>query len=176
MKRVQFVLLPPVGDIETQREGTVVDLLDAIPYLITSHIVPPLEILNEVLRKGLDDAGMSGGCRWLPFELMPAEFNELTSALAGRSGENYARYIEPPDWVSCFEDWRYWVLEYCHGIPAKPNLEFSRKITKLENEKNKAEKLGDHAKAGELMSKILDVSMEQSEWIIHHRKPHIWER
>jgi hypothetical protein len=176
MRRVRFLLLPPVGSHETPTEGTVADLLDAIPYLLVTRIVPPLAVLNEVLATGEVDAGMSGGCRWEPFSLTPADFNDLVASLAARQGDTEARYVEPPAWVRTYEEWRHWTVEFCYAIPAKRNLEFSRQLSRLEREQQAADAQGDVDRAAALLSRITDLSLEHSDWIRRHRKPHVWER
>ena len=176
MKRLSFILLPPVGSHESSIEGTVTDLLLAIPYLLVTHIVPPLAVLNEVLATGESNAGMSGGCRWEPFSLTPSEFEEVVTYFAERGDDRYARYVEPPEWVGTFEEWRHWTFEYCYDIPAKHSLEVSRKLTRLETAKAEAEALGDHELAGQILSQMTEISIDYSEWMLRHRKPHVWER
>jgi len=100
MRRHVFTLLPPVGDQETVEEGSVIDLLGRIPYLLSWHILPPLHVLNELLQIGHSDAGMSGGCRWNPFTLSQEEFRELVSVLAQREGEDFVEFVSPPKWVT----------------------------------------------------------------------------
>jgi hypothetical protein len=176
MKRVNFEILAPIGGVETRTEGTVADLLAQIPYLLSSHIIPPLDILNDVLNSGVEDAGMSGGCRWPPFKLNAADFKELCAVLEVRNGEGYAKFVAPPEWVLSLEEWRHWVMEYCYHIPAKVNLEFSREIARLENEKKEAQRLKDRERTGALSNRIADVAVKQSDWIARHRRPHIWKR
>src|SRR5436309_9992559 len=82
MKRLRYTLLPGVGPGEFPEEGTVADLLFAIPYFIGfSAPFPPHVQLNSLLRKGYVDAGMSGGCTWEPFELSMDEYVEVVSAI-----------------------------------------------------------------------------------------------
>jgi hypothetical protein len=63
-------------------EGTVVDLLFHIPYLIGfDRPFPPRDGLNDLLRHGFYDAGMSGGAEWDPFELSVDEYDEVVTAI-----------------------------------------------------------------------------------------------
>ena len=57
-------------------EGTVKNLLLDIPYLLDMPIafrkeghglIPPLSVINEILSTGIEDAIMSGGCKWEQF-------------------------------------------------------------------------------------------------------------
>src|SRR4051812_18494011 len=82
MRRLRYELLPPIGPGTMPAEGTVVDLLFDIPYLIGwGAPLPSHYQLNSLLRKGYDDAGMSGGCAWEPFELSADEYDEVVSAI-----------------------------------------------------------------------------------------------
>ena len=51
-------------------------LLD-IPYLLYFGVVPSREAINEVLREGGGDGGMSPGASWQPFELSEDEYWEI---------------------------------------------------------------------------------------------------
>lgn len=176
MRRLCFTLLPPVGDQEIVEEGSVIELLDRIPYLLSSHILPPLHVLNDVLQKGHYDAGMSGGCRWHPFTLSQEEFTELLADLARREGEDFVEFVPPPSWVTCFEEWQCWIWEYCHGIPAKRQLEFKRLMDDLEAEREEARKMGDDKRSEHLLYRISEIAREMSDFMDRHRKPHIWKR
>jgi hypothetical protein len=71
-----------IWDNSMSRKGTVVDLLFDIPYFIGWNTpFPKRDQLNRLLRKGIYDAGMSGGCEWEPFELSAGEYEELVSAI-----------------------------------------------------------------------------------------------
>ena len=64
VKEIKYSILPAMGNIETHKRGTVKDLLFDVPYFFSDKdIIPPLAVLNDFLRKGIRDAGMSGGCR-----------------------------------------------------------------------------------------------------------------
>ena len=176
LRRLRFVLLPCVGDQESPTEGSAADLVHAIPYLLIARIVPPRAVLNEVLATGEDDAGMSGGCRWEPFSLTQTEYEELLRTLSELRGNESVKYVEPPEWVTSFEEWRHWTYEYCYDIPAKHSLAVSRQLTHLEEKKRGAEASGDKARAERLLCQIADISLAHSDWVNQHRQPHIWER
>ena len=59
-----FAVLPATGPGTIPERGNTVDLLLNMPYLLTSGLIPPEFVINELLSHGLDDAGMSGGVRW----------------------------------------------------------------------------------------------------------------
>ena len=176
MKRVTCTRLPAHGPGETPTEGTVLDLLLAIPYLLQSRIVPPLRILNEVLATGEVEMGMSGGCRWEPFDLAPEEYDELVAALsevddAHRAGAHRAVFVEPPDWVRTLEEWQVWTREYRHGIPAERNLEYTRRLSALDAEREAAESRGDHEARARALSELTELAAEYSAWVMRHRRP-----
>lgn len=176
MRRLTFVRLPARGAGEAPEEGTVLDLLRAVPYLLGCRIVPPLPVLNELLGRGESEAGMSGGCRWTPFALTPEEFEELVVAATGADTPVPLRYVEPPSWVGTLEEWHHWTMEYCHEIPAGRSLEYSRRILALEDARAAAEREGNVERLAELAAALTALAGEYSDWLLAHRQPHRWER
>lgn len=82
MRTLRYDNLHPLGHFPMPIEGTVADLLFDIPYFVGfGSPLPTHEQLNSLLRKGYDDAGMSGGCEWEPFELSLEEYTEVRHAL-----------------------------------------------------------------------------------------------
>lgn len=111
--------------------GALRALLDSIPYLLTNGLVPPLRVLNTVLRMGSEEAGMSGGCSWEPFELTTGEFHELVDELEARpSGGSQLRFVEPPKRVTTPKEWHVWCAEHLQSIPSEENR---RLLTELED-------------------------------------------
>ncbi len=81
MQRLRYTVFGPG---ESSEEGTVADLLCAIPYLIGFGWPFPSHVqLNSLLRKGYADAGMSGGCEWEPFALEVGEYDDVVNAIKG---------------------------------------------------------------------------------------------
>jgi hypothetical protein len=128
MRTVTFEVLPGTGSGGPTLRGTVVDLLVNIPYLLMPGMVPSRPPLNDLLRRGLSHAGMSGGCRWEPFELDADEWGEVRDALT-TSG---CRYMEPPDWVADYEDWFAWLFDTLYGVPAEEHRRLMREDAELE--------------------------------------------
>ena len=59
-----YEILPAMGTGTLKQQGNTKDLLKNIPYLLSSGIIPPEFVVNEILSKGKVDAGMSGGATW----------------------------------------------------------------------------------------------------------------
>jgi hypothetical protein len=81
LERLKYNLLPPVGPGSFSAEGSVADLLFDIPYFFLAKIIPPIDVVNELLQKGIVDAGMSGGLKWKPFELDAPSYAKLAANL-----------------------------------------------------------------------------------------------
>lgn len=88
-------MMAAVGPGELRKSGSALSLLLSIPYFFVSEVIPPIFVINDVLRKGVVDAGMSGGCRWKSFQLDEVEYEDLVSKLKQKK---FAE-ITPPDWV-----------------------------------------------------------------------------
>jgi len=85
MRTLRYSNLHPLGHFEMPTEGTVVDLLFDMPWVLARYAtVPTLDDLNELFREGSYDAGMSGGCEWEPFEIDTTEYNEIVRAIRQR--------------------------------------------------------------------------------------------
>ena len=114
------------GDDVCSREHlSIADVLRSYPYLLTAGLIPPLAIVNALLRTGEVDAGMSGGGRWEPIEITGTEYAEIVSDLVENGTHGHTlRYVEAPDWVRDREDWSLWVAEQAYSIPLAGNRRF----------------------------------------------------
>jgi len=120
MRRVRYQTIAH-GAVGDPVEGSLQEFLLSIPYLLVPSLpIPPLFVLNDVLAKGIVDAGMSGGCQWEPFLITPPEWEELTSALTRASGLVVG---EPAAWVRTYSDWSTWCLAHKLGIPLDEQLQ-----------------------------------------------------
>ncbi|MEW8632249.1 MAG: hypothetical protein AB2591_19805 [Candidatus Thiodiazotropha sp.] len=86
MRDVRYKILPPVGPGEGPWEYACLnEFIFHIPtfsYSVgISGVIPPIHVLNEIFKQGEDDAGMSGGAKWKPFEIENDEYNELVEML-----------------------------------------------------------------------------------------------
>ena len=70
---------------DSWKHGSLTEFLFDIPplgYVFQGlRLIPPAHILNELLTRGVLDAGMSGGCRWKPFQISSSEYDELVEDL-----------------------------------------------------------------------------------------------
>lgn len=86
-----------IGDSKWQT-GSLVEMLMAMPrarsYVDQWRVVPPIHVLNEILSTGMDDAGMSGGCEWKPFQLSGVEYANLLEELLTSPDLNCERDLE----------------------------------------------------------------------------------
>lgn len=65
-----------------KRQGRLSDLVVDIPYLMdATGVIPPLAVLNQVLRAGGDQGGMGPGTKWRPFSIGTMEYDELVAEL-----------------------------------------------------------------------------------------------
>ena len=65
----------------TKAEGSLAEFVLDVLYLMENGIIPPVHVLNEVLRSGGNNGGMGPGTTWRKFEIDDAEYEELVSAL-----------------------------------------------------------------------------------------------
>jgi hypothetical protein len=65
-----------------KKENTLAEFLLDVLYLMERHgVVPPLHVLNEVLRTGGSNGGMGPGTTWRGFKISEVEYAELVDAL-----------------------------------------------------------------------------------------------
>jgi hypothetical protein len=137
-----------------------------VPYLFATGIIPPLRVVNELLRRGVSDAGMSGSCVWEPFEITTAEWPEVRSALEALPAGQ--RYVEPPPEVRDYLEWLSWIFERLYGVPAAEHLRLARREERLAALHAKAREDGDDAAAQALHTQRLKVGMELTDLLMEH--------
>jgi len=162
---VKYELLPPVGSDSFFTEGNVADLLFDIPYFFVARIIPPIHVVNDVLQKGVVDAGMSGGCKWKPFQLDAASYEKFAAEL------NRMEFItiQPPDWVTTHSDWHTWCTELVLGVPAVENKQRSAEISTLDAQREAAIKAGNDKLAASLLSQVIELSIKHCRFVNEHR-------
>jgi hypothetical protein len=172
MRTVTFNLLSPRGDVITPATGTVAELVREIPYLLAFDTVPPLGLLNSILASGREDAGLSGGCMWEPFELTEEEYKEMCAGLAA---DGY-HLVTPAEWVQTREAWIIYLDEVWNGMPAGEMRELHSELAALEQAWQQLEAAGDVEGALELKLQAMEISAAMSEQRSAHGWNHDWKR
>lgn len=168
MQKISFTVLGGVGG-SSKQHGTVVDLLSAVPYLLTARLILPLHVVNDVLIKGIYDAGMSGGCKWEPFQIDASEWNELRRAFeASQSGEAH-EFVEPPEWVKTIDDWHAWVMIFRYGYHEEFR-HLDRECRELERARDQAANEGNEALAEELDERVMEAEAKIAQLAMNARK------
>lgn len=168
MRSVSFSVLGGVGG-STKQRGTVADLLDAIPYFLSPQLIPPLHVVNDLLRRGVRDAGMSGGCKWEPFEITHPEWVDLANDLKALTSERACKWVEPPEWVKTYDDWNAWVMIFKYGYP-EDFREIERECRDLERAHKQATKDGNVDLAEELRLRALEADTKLAQFVMRHRR------
>jgi hypothetical protein len=163
------------GETACSRECLpIADILRRLPYLLLGGLIPPLTVVNALLRKGEFDAGMSGGGRWLPIELSADEFEEVVADLANHGDHGRPlRYLEPPDWVETYSDWSIWVAEVIHSIPAAANRRYHAAMIELQAAANRAAEEGDEEAHSRHLLALVRISAEWNDFHRKHYEPRI---
>lgn len=167
MRTISYIVLGGMGG-EFPKRGTVADLLLEIPYLLTARIIPPLHVINDLLAKGLDDAGMSGGCQWEPLQITESDWDDLVLQLKSLPGDEACEFVRPPDWVETVADWWAWIMIHKHGMPEEFRL-IEREVRELEHARQKALNEGNEDLVLELHLRAIEASNRLSQLVVDHR-------
>lgn len=81
MKDVQYKKHWSYSGSAVKSRSPLADFVLDVMYLMGRGVIPPLHVLNEVLRQGGDNGGMGPGTSWKPFEVTEEEYNEMVSVL-----------------------------------------------------------------------------------------------
>ena len=167
MRALEYEVLTAVGSGTIKESGTLKDLLFEIPYLLTSGLIPPLRVLNDILRKGIVDAGMSGGCKWQPFEIGQAEYEELAGSLNADPDDSF-KEVEAPAWVRTHSDWGIWLMEHLSGVPSEEHRKLQQEYDDIERRRREARERGDVELEESLYEKSAEAGDRLSEFIMSH--------
>lgn len=163
-----FELLPATGPGSIAESGNTVTLLMNIPYLLSSGLIPPEFVVNELLSRGLNDAGMSGGAQWAPYRLKQGDFDALVDALKEASTLGDLEYREPDAWVKNFEDWHVWVMYEKHGVPWEEHKRLNDVTVAIEQAMRIAEQGNDEARLNELHLEYIKAGADLSEFTMKY--------
>jgi hypothetical protein len=167
-RNVSFTILGGVGG-STKKRGTLADLLASVPYLLSARLIPPLRVVNDVLRKGVRDAGMSGGSAWEPFEITQPEWEDLAGALKALPSRRKCSFVEPPEWVTTFDDWSTWIMIFKYGYP-----ENFRHLAQESRERQRAYqealKAGNADRAEALHLRAIEADAKLADFVMTHRR------
>lgn len=143
-------------------------LLLRIPYFKQNGQIPPLHVLNDLMRRGIRDAGMSGRVEWEPFELGESEYAAVVQELRQRGLELVE--AEPPPDVNSYELWNEWCRANRMGEYAAEFAQLQTLRRKLEDEMRSSEQRGDNENAGRLQLRLIDISTRISEILVSRQR------
>ena len=104
MRTVSYAEIAPNDERIEIVDSTLLEFLLDIPYLLSSKCMPPLQVINEVMRAGVYDVGMSGRREWTPFELDTQEYDQLVKQLLAQ--ENSTFFVdESLHYAQSLEEW-----------------------------------------------------------------------
>ncbi len=115
MKNYNYSILPPTSEVRIEREASLFELLNSIPYLFSRKRLQPRIVINDILHQGIKDTGTSGGVEWKPFTISDQEYQELVCYCLELGFE----ISTPPEWVTNLDYFQIWEYEVDHGIPSK---------------------------------------------------------
>ena len=81
MRTVKYERIEFHQDEPEQRTAPLAEFVLDVPYLTCHGVIPPRDVLNEVLSSGGGDAGMSPGAVWEPFSISEDEYTALVADL-----------------------------------------------------------------------------------------------
>jgi hypothetical protein len=164
MRTLEYELLPPVGTGTHKTSGTLTELVRAIPYLLIWNLVPPLSVLNSIFSGGRGGAGMSGGCRWQPFQITPDEYEELARSLDG------LERVEVPEWVQTSSDWTIWAMHLKRGVPAEEHRRLTDESEQLARKAKEARERGEVELAEDLFVQSVQAGTRLGEFVMSHAR------
>lgn len=135
MRRMAYELLDPQGTSQPA-EGTLLEFLFAIPNLLHGGVMPPLRVLNHLLRQGVLVAP-EGGCRWAPVTLTQSEYLEVVGEFNALT-ETAVHAWDAPAWVETYSDWSILLAEKLFDVPADEHLTLHRAFEALVVERDAA--------------------------------------
>ena len=130
--------------------GSVTDLYARL-FDVAKVFVPPLCVLNDKLRSGIDHAGEHGiHIRWQPLELNSEEYELFCRDLLNPERTDRFTHVESPESLGAWNDWSWWIYK-THleptmsraGGPGLEQIDLMRqyRLALLHGDRSRAEKL-----------------------------------
>ncbi len=163
----EFSVYPPIGVDVARVSGNTANLLEHIPQLFASKIIPNAKVLNFLLVTGVSDAGMGGKIEWDPYVFLVSEFNELVNLLVSKNGE--LKYVEPSEWVTNLDDWNIWIMFFVHNIPWEEHKKLNDHYLDIIRKMNQAYDTGDTEKASMLHLESIDAGEKLAQYIMENK-------
>src|SRR4051794_2317521 len=167
MRTVEYEQFPAIGAGTIEKTGSLRDLVLAIPSLRMFDLMPPLSVLNTVLREGIVEAGMSGGCRGQPLEVTPSEYDELVRSFSADPHDHFEP-LDVPAWVETRRDWGIWVEEYVRRVPAAEHRRLVAEYEALQRQRKAAQESGDSELAETLFVEEVRAGTKLGDFIMGH--------
>lgn len=174
--KVRYFRIPGIGPGKVAHEGTWADVLEAVPYfLMPGGPIPPRQLVNEVLKVGVVDAGTSGGCEWDATELDEESYNGVVHELLARPPQHVAyggghleevgcyKRLPAPPWVRTQSEFTFWSVEIARGVPALVHRDLCRRIDELVQAASDAYKHGDQLQQDRLEAALVEAEEEVAE-------------
>lgn len=136
--------------------NNVAKLLLSIPYFIKPGPLPPCRVVNDLLKAGEYDAGMSGSVKWMPFALSDAEYElvveELRQLSAGLLDD-----VSPSD-IRTYDEWHNWRLIKDAGKGGAELSLLFKKRTELSNKVEKQVRMrASNDEIAEIQMELMDI-------------------
>src|SRR2546427_12906337 len=89
MEKLEYIVTEP-HSADAAVRGTLADLVLDAHLIAPCGLIPPFIVLQEQLRSGGGNAGMSPGCVWEPFELTEPDYSDMVGQLEMLTREDLA--------------------------------------------------------------------------------------
>lgn len=151
------------GDRMTECEGDYAALLLGIPNFISKkdRLLPPIEVIKNLIESGSVNAGMSGFLQWEGVCLSSEDIEVLLSRLHDME----YRSVVVPEWVQDRNLWLIWKLEYLHGVPSKQHRGLTDDVERLKRAADVTKKQGESVKSTSLDEKVVSAEMKLADFI-----------
>ena len=135
---IRFYTLGPTGHWKNEERGTTADIiLAASGFASYEGPVPPLSVINEMLAKGVWDAGMSGGVEFPPHQVEPADYEALRRELLERA--NALHDLVLPADLTNHEQLQTWWWDHLDQFPSSAHEAWKEQAQAIQRRKPKTE-------------------------------------